>query len=306
MDLDTTPFIDCRGRKLLLDRPRIMGVLNVTPDSFSDGGRYLDPSLAVDRALQMVAEGADLIDIGGESTRPGADAVGEEEELRRVLPVVEALAARVSVPISIDTSRAAVMRAAVAAGAGLINDVQALRQPGALEAAAQSGAAVCLMHMQGEPLTMQDAPHYEDVLREVSGFLTDRMMACEFAGIDRRKLVLDPGFGFGKALPHNLALLANLADIVALERPVLVGLSRKSMLGAVTGRDDPAERLAGSLAAAMLALEAGALILRVHDVGPTVDALKLWQAVRPLRRAPRPSSAEQKTRSALEALFDDD
>ncbi len=305
MDLDTTPFLDCRGRKLLLDRPRVMAVLNVTPDSFSDGGRDLDPKHAIERALAMVAEGADLIDVGGESTRPGADSVSEEEELRRVLPVIEALAARVDVPISIDTSKPAVMRAAVAAGAGLINDVQALRQPGALEAAANSGAAVCLMHMQGEPQTMQEAPHYEDVLREVSGFLTDRMMACEFAGIDRRKLVLDPGFGFGKALPHNLALLANLIDIVALERPVLVGLSRKSMLGAVTGREDPAERLAASIAAVMLALDAGALILRVHDVAETVDAVKLWQAVRPLRRV-RPSGADAKAKSALEALFDDD
>ena len=304
MQLDTTPFVDCAGRPLRLDRPRIMGILNVTPDSFSDGGRHQGLDAALAHAEAMLAAGADLIDVGGESTRPGAAAVSETEELQRVIPVIEALAQRTDALVSIDSSKPAVMRAAIDAGACLINDVNALRAPGALEVASDSRAAVCLMHRQGEPQTMQEAPHYEDVLREVCGFLTERMLACEFAGIDRRRILLDPGFGFGKSLPHNLALLANLGDVVALERPVLAGLSRKSMLGQITGREDPQQRLAATVAANLLALQQGAMLLRVHDVAEARDAIAMWLAVKPLQRAPKP--AVDPARSALDALFDED
>lgn len=305
MDLDTTPFLDCGGRKLLLDRPRVMGILNVTPDSFSDGGKYLDPEAALQRAEAMIAAGVDVIDVGGESTRPGADAVSVQEELCRVMPVIEALAGRADILLSIDTSKPEVMREAVTAGARIINDVNALQAPGALAAAAAGTAAICLMHRQGDPQTMQQSPQYEDVVREVCGFLTDRMLACEFAGIDKRRILLDPGFGFGKSLKHNLELLANLGAVVALERPVLVGLSRKSMIGQLTARDIPAQRDAGSLAAAVLALEQGAMLLRVHDVASAVDAIEVWRAVHPLRR-PAVSKAADRQRSALEALFEDD
>ncbi len=256
-----------------------MGILNVTPDSFSDGGRWASPEAALDRAVAMVEAGADLIDVGGESTRPGAAPVSLEEELARVVPVVAALARTLPVPISVDTSKPAVMRAAVAAGAGLINDIQALREPGALGVAAECGVPVCLMHMQGEPRTMQRAPSYGDVVAEVSDFLAARVAACEAGGIPRQRLLLDPGFGFGKGLGHNLSLLAHLDAVAALGIPLLVGLSRKSMLGTLTGRA-VAGRLPAGLTAAVLALERGARVLRVHDVAETRDAVLVWQAVR--------------------------
>jgi dihydropteroate synthase len=271
--------LDCRGQVLVLDRPRIMGIVNVTPDSFSDGGALATVDAAVAHGLRLVAEGADLLDVGGESTRPGAQAVDEAEELRRVLPVIELLAARAGVPVSVDTSKPGVMRAAVAAGAAMINDVLALRADGALEAAAQAGVPVCLMHMQGEPRGMQDAPHYDDVVAEVHRFLADRLLACQFAGIDLRRLLVDPGFGFGKTLEHNLALLRGLERFTSLGVPLLAGLSRKSMIGTITGRADTADRVHGSAAAALIAVQRGAAIVRVHDVAATRDALAVWQAV---------------------------
>jgi dihydropteroate synthase len=271
--------LDCKGRSLSLEHPIVMGVLNVTPDSFSDGGRYaaLDPART--QAERMAREGAAIIDVGGESTRPGAQAVSADEECRRVLPVVAALAHALPLPISVDTSKPEVMRAAVEAGAALINDVRALREPGALEAAAECGVPVCLMHMQGEPRTMQAAPRYDDVVADVCSFLAARIAACIAGGIPREQLLVDPGFGFGKTLEHNLALLAGLDRLLDLGVPVLVGLSRKSMIGAVTGRP-PGERLAGSVAAAALAAWKGAHIIRAHDVADTVDALALARAVR--------------------------
>ncbi len=271
--------IDCGGRPLVLDRPLVMGVINVTPDSFSDGGALTSVDAAVAHGLRLVAEGADLLDVGGESTRPGAAPVDAEEELRRVLPVIAALAARTDIPISIDTSKPAVMRAAVAAGAGMINDVMALRGEGALEAAAELGVPVCLMHMQGEPRTMQDAPDYDDVVAEVHRFLADRLLACQFAGIEQRLLLVDPGFGFGKALEHNLALLRGLRRFASLGVPLVVGLSRKGLLGRITSRDVPAERVHASIAAALIGVQNGAAIVRVHDVAATRDALAVWQAV---------------------------
>lgn len=271
--------IDCAGRLIVLDRPRVMGILNVTPDSFSDGGVFFDLESALARAAEMVAAGADLIDVGGESTRPGASPVTTEEELRRVIPVIEALGREQSVPISVDTSKPEVMAAAVAAGAGMINDVCALRAPGALETAGRLGVPVCVMHMKGEPRTMQSSPVYRDVVGDVRDFLADRSARCVAAGISPERLILDPGFGFGKTLAHNLTLLARLGEIAALGAPVLVGLSRKSMLGAITGRG-PSDRLPASLAANLLAADGGAIIFRVHDVAPTVDALKVWQSVR--------------------------
>jgi len=275
----TSPTLDLRGKLLTLDQPRICGILNITPDSFSDGGKFLDISTAVDRALKMVEEGADLIDIGGESTRPGATAVSASEEIDRVIPVIEQLAKVVSTPISIDTSKPEVMRAAVAAGAGMINDVYALRQEGALEAAADSGAAICLMHMQGEPRSMQENPQYDDVVGEVHRFLTERIFACQLAGIDKKKIVIDPGFGFGKTLEHNVALLRELSRFASLGVPVLVGLSRKSMIGALTSQ--PLEqRVHGSIAAALIAVQNGANIVRVHDVAATRDALAIWNTIK--------------------------
>jgi len=256
-----------------------MGVLNVTPDSFSDGGDFFSVGAAVERALAMQAEGAAIIDIGGESTRPGAAPVSAEDEIRRVVPVIEALQARLTVPISIDTQKPEVMRAAVAAGAGFINDVNALRAPGALEAAVGCEVPVCLMHMQGEPRTMQADPHYDDVVGEVSGFLQQRAAACEQAGIAREHILLDPGFGFGKTLQHNLQLLARLETISALGFPLLVGLSRKSMIGKLLGLD-VGERLAASIALAVLALERGAALVRAHDVAPTWQALQMQVALR--------------------------
>ena len=276
---DTAPQLDCNGRVLRLDVPRVMGIVNVTPDSFSDGGAHATAEAAIAHGLRLVAEGADLLDIGGESTRPGAAEVSIDEELRRVLPVVEGLARVTRVPISIDTSKPEVMRAAVEAGAGMINDVYGLRRDGALDAAAALGVPVVLMHMQGEPRGMQDAPEYDDVVGEVHRFLAERIFSAEMAGIEKRRIVVDPGFGFGKTTAHNLALLAQLARFVELGVPVLAGLSRKRSIGALTGREAPAERMAGSVAAHLIAAQRGARILRVHDVAQTVDALKIWNAV---------------------------
>ena len=267
----------CGGRELDLSRPLVMGVLNVTPDSFSDGGRFASHDAAIARGLQMIADGAALIDVGGESTRPGAVAVPPAEQLRRVLPVIRALAASQAV-ISIDTSKPEVMAEAVAAGASLINDVRALQEPGALACAAALSSPVCLMHMQGQPQSMQRNPTYSDVVTEVKDFLLRRVQACVDAGIAREGLLLDPGFGFGKSLEHNLALLRHLPELTALELPLLVGLSRKSMLRELTGRA-VTKRAAGSLALAMLAVQRGASIVRVHDVAGTVDALKVLAAV---------------------------
>ncbi len=272
------PLLDCAGRSLDLSRPRGMGGLNVTPDSFSDGGQSYTLDAALARAEAMAEAGAAIIDVGGESTRPGAAPVDAAEECRRVVPVIAALARRLSIPLSLDSSKPEVMRAAVDAGAGLINDVRALTLPGALEAAAALGVPVCLMHMQGQPDTMQQGPSYRDVVAEVAGFLSERMAACEEVGIPRERILLDPGFGFGKTLAHNLALLAGLGAIVALGHPVLVGLSRKSMLGAITGRP-VGQRLAAGLAAALLAVERGALLVRTHDVAETVDALAVVAAL---------------------------
>ena len=276
---DIAPQIDCAGRPLKLDRTRVMGIVNVTPDSFSDGGAHDSTAAAIAHALKLVEEGADLLDIGGESTRPGADEVPVEEELRRVIPVIEALAAQVAVAISIDTSKPEVMRAAVAAGAGMINDVHALRREGALDAASELGVPVVLMHMLGEPRAMQAAPQYDDVVGEVHRFLAERIFACEMAGIDKKKLIVDPGFGFGKTAQHNLQLLAQLRRFTELDVPVLAGLSRKRTIGDLTGRDVPAERVHGSVAAHVIAAQNGAKLVRVHDVAATVDALKVWEAV---------------------------
>lgn len=278
---DLVPRLDCRGRPLTLDRPRIMGVLNLTPDSFSELGKPQDPGSALDAALRMVGEGADIIDVGGESTRPGASPVSAQEELDRVVPLIERLAASSPVPISIDTSKPEVMRAAVAAGAGLINDVRALRVEGALEAAAALAVPVCLMHMQGEPANMQEAPHYADVAAEVQRFLADRVFTCELAGIPRARLLVDPGFGFGKSLEHNAALMAALPELARDLPPLVVGVSRKSMIGAITGRSI-SERTTGSVVAAVLAAQRGARILRVHDVAATRDGLAVLAAL-PLR-----------------------
>ena len=260
-------------------RPLIMGIVNVTPDSFSDGGRYFDRAAAIEHALALAAEGADILDIGGESTRPGAQDIPVEEELRRTIPVIEALAQRVSIPIAIDTSKPEVMRAAIEAGAGMINDVYALRREGALDAAAALGVPVVLMHMRGEPRTMQDAPDYDEVVGEVHRFLAERIFAAEMAGIAKKNIVVDPGFGFGKTAQHNLQLLAQLRRFTELGVPVLAGLSRKRTIGELTGRDDPRERVFGSVAAHLIAAQNGATILRVHDVAGTVDALKVWNAV---------------------------
>ena len=284
---DTVPQLDCAGRVLRLDRPRVLGIVNVTPDSFSDGGAHARADAAVAHGLRLAEEGADALDVGGESTRPGAADVPLEEELRRVLPVVERLAAETSLPISIDTSKPEVMRAAVGAGAGMINDVQALRRDGALDAAAALGVPVLLMHMLGEPRSMQDAPRYDDVVGEVHRFLAERIFAAEMAGIARKRIVVDPGFGFGKTLQHNLALLAQLERFTDLGVPVLAGLSRKKSIGELTGRDDPRDRVFGSVAAHLVAAQRGARLLRVHDVAATVDALKVWEAVaaQPLPKA---------------------
>jgi dihydropteroate synthase len=263
---------------LKLECPAVMGILNVTPDSFSDGGRFTDVGVALRHAERMVAEGAAIVDVGGESTRPGASAVGEQEEIDRTVPVVEAIHDALGVPVSIDTSKPGVMQAAVAAGADMINDVRALRVHGALEAAAELQKPVCLMHMKGEPRTMQRDPRYGDVVTEVAEFLRDRVAECVEAGLGRELLVLDPGFGFGKTPADNIELLANLRQLLEVGLPLLIGVSRKSTLGAITGREVD-QRLPASLAAAVLAMERGASILRVHDVTETVDALRLAAAV---------------------------
>jgi len=268
----------CRGQPIELVTPAVMAVLNVTPDSFSDGGRYGCADAAIAQGLRLAEEGAAVIDVGGESTRPGATPVDAAEEMRRVLPVIEGLTGRLAIPVSVDTSKPEVMRAAVAAGAGLINDVRALEAPGALQAAAASGAAVCLMHMRGEPRTMQDAPRYVDVVAEVRGYLAARVEACHRAGIESERICVDPGIGFGKRPEHNLALLAALERLADPGIAVLVGVSRKSLVGIITGR--PASgRLAGSVAFAALAVMHGAAIVRAHDVAATVDAVKVASAL---------------------------
>ena len=260
-------------------RPLVMGVVNVTPDSFSDGGLFDRPDRAVAHGLTLLEQGADLLDIGGESTRPGAEPVTEDEELARVMPVLEGLRRHSDAPISIDTSKPALMRAAAEAGADMINDVSALGAPGSLQAVVASGLPVCLMHMQGEPRTMQRNPSYDDVVGEVLDFFQDRLQTCLDAGVARESIVLDPGFGFGKSLDHNLALLHRLDELNSLGYPLLVGISRKSMLGALTGRKAPDQRVAASVAAAVIAAQRGAAIVRVHDVAETIDALKIWSAL---------------------------
>jgi len=272
--------LDFAGHSILLDQPRLMGVLNVTPDSFSDGGRFLRPADAIAQAMAMEEAGADIIDVGGESTRPGAQAVAATEELERVIPVIEAIAPRLSVPVSVDTGKPEVMRAAVAAGASMINDVYALRLDGAVEAAAGLGVPVCLMHMQGRPREMQDKPAYGDVVAEVRAFLLQRASLCMEHGIRAENIVLDPGFGFGKTLEHNIALFRALPEMAACGYPLLVGVSRKTMIGQLTGRG-VGQRLPGSVVAAALAALNGAAILRVHDVAASRDALRVAAALAP-------------------------
>jgi dihydropteroate synthase len=273
----------CAGRTLDLSRPAIMGVLNTTPDSFSDGGTLyrdnrLDLELAMGRAREMVAAGAAILDVGGESTRPGARPVSPAEEMDRVLPLVERLSRELEVVVSVDTSSPALMAQAAELGAGLINDVRALGWEGALEAAAATGLPVCLMHMQGDPGTMQHAPAYRDVVADVCAFLEGRVAACIARGIDRERLLLDPGFGFGKTVRHNLELLRGLPQLAGLGLPLVAGFSRKSMIGKLLGRD-VAQRLPASVALAVLAVERGAAIIRTHDVGATVDAVAMWTAL---------------------------
>ncbi|MEJ2767630.1 dihydropteroate synthase [Mycetohabitans sp. B46] len=270
--------LQCGRFRLTLARPLVMGILNVTPDSFSDGGRFIGYDAARARAQQMIDEGADLIDIGGESTRPGAPPVPLDEELARVLPLIDALR-DTGVPISIDTYKPEVMRAALDAGADLINDIWGLRQPGALDAVRDTRCGLCVMHMQGEPGTMQREPQYRDVVAEVRDFLDERIRSLESAGIAADRLCVDPGLGFGKTAEHNFTLLRELPHAVPAGVPILVGLSRKSMIGAATGRSAPQQRIAGSLAGMLAAVDRGAAIVRVHDVAPTVDALKVWQAM---------------------------
>jgi dihydropteroate synthase len=288
---DLTRTLDCAGKSLVLDRPRVAGIINVTPDSFSDGGKFLDPAVAIAHGLKLVDEGADLLDVGGESTRPGAQEISAQDEIARVVPVIAALAKQVSVPIAIDTSKPEVMRAAIAAGAGFINDVYALRRDGALDAAAELKVPVCLMHMQGEPRTMQQDPHYDDVVSDVRRFLAERIFACEMSGIDKKRIVVDPGFGFGKSLEHNLTLLRGLDQFAALGVPLLVGLSRKAMIGTLTGHENHQDRAAGSAAAALIAVQRGAMIVRVHDVAATRDALAVWQGI--AANAPLPTKAKK-------------
>lgn len=266
-------------RALDLSLPKVMGVLNRTPDSFSDGGAFIDFDSALRHAEQMAREGAAIIDIGGESTRPGAQAVSVEQELERVIPLIERLAPEIDIPISVDTSKPEVMRAAVAVGAGMINDIYALRQPVALEAACDCDVPMVLMHMQGEPRTMQKSPHYDNVVAEVKQFLEERVRVCEAAGIPHTNILIDPGFGFGKTLEHNLELLRRLRELTTLGLPVVVGLSRKSSIGTLLGGLPADQRLHGSVAAAVVAVMNGANIVRAHDVKPTVEVLKVAAAV---------------------------
>lgn len=270
--------MDCGGRPLDLGRVAVMGILNLTPDSFSDGGLFLSRDQAVSHALKMADEGADIIDVGGESTRPGTLAVSVQEELGRVVPVIEALRREVEIPISIDTSKPQVMREAVSAGAGMINDVKALREENALATAAELGVPVCLMHMQGEPRSMQVNPTYKDVVVEVRDFLSARRQACLDAGIHQKKILIDPGFGFGKTLEHNLELLRNLSELKSVGAPVLVGLSRKSMIGKAIGLPVD-KRLHASVALAILAVRTGASVIRLHDVAATREAVRMVEAV---------------------------
>jgi len=263
---------------LKLDLPAVMGILNVTPDSFADGGRFLATDDAMRQAEAMAEGGAAIIDVGGESTRPGAAEVSEQEEIDRVMPIIEAIRKKLDVPVSVDTSKATVMQAAVAAGAEMINDVRALRDDGALAAAVRLQKPVCLMHMRGQPRTMQEKPSYDDVTAEVAGFLEDRLRTCIDAGLDRELIVVDPGFGFGKSHSHNVELLANLRQLQKLGQPVLVGISRKSTLGDITGRDTD-ERMAASIAAAVIAVMSGAQIVRAHDVAETVDAVRVSRVI---------------------------
>jgi dihydropteroate synthase len=271
-------MLHCGSFQFDLARPLVMGIVNVTPDSFSDGGRHLQRDAALAYAHQLIAEGADILDIGGESTRPGARPISAQEEMDRVLPVIEGLRGA-SVPISVDTFKPEVMQAAITAGAQMVNDINALQDVSAMNILAASNAAVCLMHKQGNPQTMQAQPYYQDVVCEVSAFLRGRIAVAEAAGIQRNRVVIDPGFGFGKTLEHNLTLLRQLKKLGELGVPVLAGLSRKSMLGALTGQD-VAQRLPASVAAALIAVQHGASIVRVHDVRATVDAFKVWNAVK--------------------------
>jgi dihydropteroate synthase len=268
----------CGKFNLTLNRPHVMGIVNVTPDSFSDGGKYTSTNLAVGHALMLIAEGADILDIGGESTRPGAAIVGLDEELERVIPVIEVLKKTCNIPISIDTYKPEVMRQAIAAGADIVNDVRALQEPNALAIVAQSNVGVCLMHMQGTPQTMQLEPHYVDVVGEVKQFLMDRMDVAIASGISKNRILLDPGFGFGKTRAHNIALIQHLEQLNAVGQPLLVGLSRKSVLGAIAGGDE-GQRLYASVAASVISAMKGAKVLRVHDVKATVDALKVVTAI---------------------------
>ena len=267
----------CGNSRFDLSRPLVMGIVNVTPDSFSDGGLHLQRDAALAHAHKLIAEGADILDIGGESTRPGAQPVSIQQELDRVMPVIEGLKG-VPVPVSIDTCKPEVMLAAIAAGAQMVNDINALQDPAAMNAVAAGRVSVCLMHKQGDPQTMQQQPQYQDVVTEVSAFLCERVAAAKAAGVGHDRIVIDPGFGFGKTLAHNLSLLQELKQLTELGVPILAGLSRKSMLGALTGRDT-GQRLPASIAAGLIAVQRGANILRVHDVGATVDALKVLNAV---------------------------
>ncbi|NNJ91154.1 MAG: dihydropteroate synthase [Gammaproteobacteria bacterium] len=273
--------LNCGPHKLDLNNPVVMGILNVTPDSFSDGGKFNQLDAAIRQAETMVAEGADIIDIGGESTRPGAKAVSVQQEIDRVIPLVEKLSRELDVGISVDTNKAQVMTESASAGAGMINDVMALQNEGALQAAASldSSIAICLMHMQGQPRTMQQNPQYDDVVQDIFSFLEQRVEDCIEAGMSRHQLCIDPGFGFGKTLEQNLSLLKNLVEFSKMELPLLVGISRKSMLGTLLGDVPPEQRIDASIAAAVLAYERGAQILRVHDVRQTVDALKIASAL---------------------------
>ena len=275
---NVTPVLRCGVNQLKLNQPRIMGILNVTPDSFSDGGRFVEVDQALAQTEQMLAAGADIIDIGGESTRPGADAVSVDQEIDRVVPVIELLKSRFDTIVSIDTSKAAVMRASAAAGVGLINDVRALREPGAMDAAVSLGLPVCLMHMLGEPRTMQTAPQYTNVVSEVADFLKERLEKCRSSGLDAGQIMIDPGFGFGKTLSHNVELLRNLSKLTDIA-PVLIGLSRKSMIGQML-ENDQQDRTVGSVTAALLCVQQGASVVRVHDVAETAAALKILNAVK--------------------------